>query len=1725
MWQDITELLSSCQSASSSKTTLPNANVDFSRCVNSSSLRLQEEVMPLQSGVGFLAASGVWAPPLSGQRQLVEQAPHHKSDVRHRSSHEGSLLSLNGSSSRGSQPPESSLPLLPLLADMIGSHKEFFIELAAPSTPTLHEPQQRQGMSSSSAEAAQLPTPQSRCSSAPHALSPRSVPALGSFVPTAAVTGTVIASPTLNNLSHLALRGGALPESVSLDEPSVSSMARSVARLHRGRARGRSSAACDEDASGMGGCSNNDSTSQVLLPHITRPLTSVESVQGCLLTTSLPELTASCAANALQALSCSSSHTSMRREDAGPSVAPPLAVVIEQPKAVGQPPKPSNPVSLPTSMHKRGGSTLKSSSSPQPSRPAAVLDIGTIGDTEAGGHPSIILEASDGGCGTSILAAAPVPLTVEAAQMVPADDAAGPWPPQSSTALRPMMCESAPASPASKSAAITPAANAGPIRSDTFFPETGECALEAPRPLTRERASDPKHGSMQSTDYDNCATAAREVTGQQRHGDSIEGDDAAHPRRAKRRLKKLPKKGEPKRHKNSDAAGEGEGGVAGGALKPFSIGHRSDTALARKRERKRQLKHDMMKKMASEERRQYKAEHQRRRAAKKALRDSGAAASPHFERSDCACRCGSKQHHSSDPSVSSSPTIVATAGTSEEQLPPSSSPAVPQPLSSVATAAADPDATSIHPSAHQPSPGPEVEPSVPNLVGMASLEDLAATLSPEALANTCHPSSKVPAGGSSALADALQVRRCTSASGGGASVTLSATLSAKGMPSTPAPCRRRFLSDGASMMKQKGRRNSLLYRISSTFMKVGGQVFPLPGPDAGAESFSLKCDPALEVNGDSADNGEDDGGGGLLCNELKGDSDAAVCAGFERALGSNDSVPNTTPHPPVAAAGSGAAAILELKQQQKVQQRQRFPSPPPGTAIPAVPASMVETDGGAASVDVSAVSPLTACASWGGTCHRYGLSLPLRTDTKVSSSARPRLNQPRTGDALTAAAKKGAAAMSGSSTSCCSSRSRSRAMDEERAAAESRAKYAGGTVRCGAGEEAPTPSAVASAAAVAAARKARRSISSSCSSFRSRSSDDESADGSSGSSYSSYTSSENLVPEVLQLVEGCSVPPPAAAFTNLKYRYSCVPQLHRYAEPAILHEWDLTEGCWGSVETSVVISPQPFSQGNMRASYYMIDMRRLNCLLVAKRYLKSTLQEDQYFDDVSMHSIAGHWARVFNTMNPPKKVRFVPAAVLMLPGRNPPLILAMEPQLTGKFVKYNNNCGYVRRKARWTPQAFSHFTYHASGHELMVVDIQGVDDFYTDPQILSPDGEGYGRGNLGKEGIRRFLESHRCNEVCRAIGLPPLQRDAKGAIVPSLGLSGVGRGSSGPGTLAAKDRVAAAVPSASGLKEERLPPKAFTPAGLASSGNVPSREHNGVQLSSRQPSEANLMLSPQPPRQTLHTSSGSSSISPLAAISAPLTPLALPHRMSPLQNYGVKYMRCPRQALIRPQSQYFTSTIAGGLMAVPQQGSVVPNGLGNVGVPSALQSYSPLSEQSGGRVGGPPANGSSGATRSMAAAGGHSGASPSPQGPVMMAVPLLRPPAAGRPTYAGAQCSANPEGLYLLTAQRSGENVGSSHQPPHLRPDGATSMGGGMPTFYPHPPMTGVVGTPTLKRASRQSSSNAMSSAIQSSDEVLVTTRPGPGRPSFSRQPVFSAVEEMKSRPSSHRHHRLYHQH
>ncbi|KAF0694645.1 Aste57867_14484 [Aphanomyces stellatus] len=209
---------------------------------------------------------------------------------------------------------------------------------------------------------------------------------------------------------------------------------------------------------------------------------------------------------------------------------------------------------------------------------------------------------------------------------------------------------------------------------------------------------------------------------------------------------------------------------------------------------------------------------------------------------------------------------------------------------------------------------------------------------------------------------------------------------------------------------------------------------------------------------------------------------------------------------------------------------------------------------------------------------------------------------------------------------------------------------------------------------------------------------------------------------------------------------------------------------WNSSQTVVKLDLVPFATGQLRNAYFLQDLGVLGDgdgkLYVAKVIIRAA-EPSAYLCDVEMQAVCAHYAKLYNDHEPPLKVKYASSWLLKLRDRQD-LICSVEEYLPGVYVKYSNNNGFVGKdtstteeRERNTPQAFSHFTFVSSDYRLMVVDIQGVNDSYTDPQIHTADGRGFGIGNLGTEGMEKFLESHRCNAVCRWLGLRSLNEQFK----------------------------------------------------------------------------------------------------------------------------------------------------------------------------------------------------------------------------------------------------------------------------------------------------------------------------------------------------------------------------
>uniref|UniRef100_K3WDA8 Alpha-type protein kinase domain-containing protein n=1 Tax=Globisporangium ultimum (strain ATCC 200006 / CBS 805.95 / DAOM BR144) TaxID=431595 RepID=K3WDA8_GLOUD len=263
----------------------------------------------------------------------------------------------------------------------------------------------------------------------------------------------------------------------------------------------------------------------------------------------------------------------------------------------------------------------------------------------------------------------------------------------------------------------------------------------------------------------------------------------------------------------------------------------------------------------------------------------------------------------------------------------------------------------------------------------------------------------------------------------------------------------------------------------------------------------------------------------------------------------------------------------------------------------------------------------------------------------------------------------------------------------------------------------------------------------------------------------------------LQLVDELNIPERTIAkatdliSTDLPIVYREPPDFTLLRErDAIKHIFDSEQRKWTSARIRVKIDTEPFARGGLRQVFHMQDWttdasssngKREN--YVAKVAINPNENPDTYFRDVEMQAVASKFAKLYNSYSPPRRVEFLEAWILQLMPSGEEdasditlrgTICGVEPFIAGEYHKHNNNFGFVSDLERNTPQAFSHFTYEASGHQILVVDIQGVGDHYTDPQIHTRRGKEFGKGNLAIRGFERFLESHRCNPICRYLKLP-----------------------------------------------------------------------------------------------------------------------------------------------------------------------------------------------------------------------------------------------------------------------------------------------------------------------------------------------------------------------------------
>jgi len=99
--------------------------------------------------------------------------------------------------------------------------------------------------------------------------------------------------------------------------------------------------------------------------------------------------------------------------------------------------------------------------------------------------------------------------------------------------------------------------------------------------------------------------------------------------------------------------------------------------------------------------------------------------------------------------------------------------------------------------------------------------------------------------------------------------------------------------------------------------------------------------------------------------------------------------------------------------------------------------------------------------------------------------------------------------------------------------------------------------------------------------------------------------------------------------------------------------------------------------------------------------------------------------------------------------------VSLEPYLTGHWQKFNSNAGWADESALLL-QAFSHWSAVKSGLRYLLCDLQGVqrgsEYLITDPCIHSLD-QIHGPTDLGVVGMEMFFNGHKCNVICKELGL------------------------------------------------------------------------------------------------------------------------------------------------------------------------------------------------------------------------------------------------------------------------------------------------------------------------------------------------------------------------------------
>lgn len=221
-----------------------------------------------------------------------------------------------------------------------------------------------------------------------------------------------------------------------------------------------------------------------------------------------------------------------------------------------------------------------------------------------------------------------------------------------------------------------------------------------------------------------------------------------------------------------------------------------------------------------------------------------------------------------------------------------------------------------------------------------------------------------------------------------------------------------------------------------------------------------------------------------------------------------------------------------------------------------------------------------------------------------------------------------------------------------------------------------------------------------------------------------------------------------------------------------LEEFKINEKAWAQpFEATLSLSKEKFASGGIRNAYIATPLSGLS---PGKYVLKKVKEEKVDEIEKLFKSIEEHTRKAVQmnalvrnfTMTLASEAPVEYGCVLRYTkvyfGRLYGEFVTLENYLEGEFQKYVNNTGEVYGESEVThkAEAFCHYTYERSEHQLMVVDIQGVDHNLFDPEVASST-LFYANdktiffccGNLSTDAIDMFKAVHVCNKFCHMLKL------------------------------------------------------------------------------------------------------------------------------------------------------------------------------------------------------------------------------------------------------------------------------------------------------------------------------------------------------------------------------------